>query len=95
MTFAASEGAGRQSGNYWSHEALVDTVRRAQVDAGLLISTSRVNYVDPRIAVAFCKRCGLPPTVALGGEQSALYKRLAWALNTPAGFRWDAPAKGA
>ena len=48
---------------------------------GLLLSTSRTSYIDPRITVAACKRTG-----ALVGRCKTM--EASWASNAPATFSW-------
>jgi len=68
--------------------SLAETVVRP---AGLSLSTSRSNYVDPRIVFAFYARCG---GIQEKGKyfSAALRKRFAWAAETPETFRFAAPA---
>ena len=49
------------------------------------LSTSKLNYLDPRISVAFCKRLELPLERVF---QKALREKFTWALDTPADFQW-------
>lgn len=49
------------------------------------LSTSKLNYLDPRISVAFCKRLDLPLERVF---QKALREKFTWALDTPADFQW-------
>ena len=48
-------------------------------EAGLALSTSMTNYIDPRIGVAFCTRHRLPMDAALG-RSKALAAKFSWAL---------------
>lgn len=48
---------------------------------GLLLSTSRTSYIDPRITVAACKRTGVSAGRCKTMEAS-------WAANAPATFSW-------
>jgi len=49
------------------------------------LSTSKLNYLDPRISVAFCKRINLPIERVF---QKALREKFTWALDTPPEFLW-------
>ena len=72
-------------------QAVGRLVRRATLSP----STTRSNYVDPRIPVAFCKRhlrkqeapCDVMK-VALSSPSDI--KKFSWASSTPASFVWDA-----
>jgi DNA topoisomerase-1 len=50
------------------------------------LSTSKINYMDPRITVAWCKRVELP--IEKPFEQT-LRNKHNWAMEVPSTFRWD------
>lgn len=64
-------------------------LKEALVEAkmlGLAPNTSKLNYVDPRILVAFCKRHDLPiQGVAYTASQT---ERFRWAASTPGTFKF-------
>ena len=71
--------------------AVTDLIKRA----GLSLNTSRTNYVDPRIALAFCARSGLPESAAFHGKVAAA--KFSWAAAELAGsgdFAWTAGKGG-
>lgn len=49
------------------------------------LSTSKMNYLDPRITVAWCKRNSVPVQAVFS---KALQDRFAWALDCPPSFRF-------
>ena len=50
------------------------------------LGTSKANYMDPRISVAFCKKADLPIEKVFTG---VLRNKFPWAMYTPSTFRWD------
>lgn len=50
---------------------------------GLALGTSKINYIDPRISVAYMKRHGVPLAKLFS---PTLQKKFAWALDTPADY---------
>lgn len=50
------------------------------------LGTSKANYMDPRISVAFCKMADLPIEKVFTG---VLRNKFPWAMYTPSSFRWD------
>ena len=52
----------------------------------LAANTSKLNYLDPRITVAFCRRCSVPITRFYN---KALLLRFPWALDTEADYVFD------
>ena len=50
---------------------------------GLALGTSKINYIDPRISVAFMKRHDIPLAKLFS---PTLQKKFAWALDTPADY---------
>lgn len=58
---------------------------------GLAPTTTRSNYIDPRITAAFCSRTGVPLDHVW---PATLRARFAWALSTPGTFRFSAPGTG-
>jgi DNA topoisomerase-1 len=49
------------------------------------LSTSRVNYIDPRITVAFCKKFNIPIDKVFN---QALQKKFQWAMEVDEEFRF-------
>ena len=62
-----------------THREATSLVKAIISDNGLSLSTSRINYVDPRIPAAFASRHGLPMTTTFPG--AALKTRFAWAID--------------
>lgn len=54
-------------------------------DLRLSPQTAKVNYIDPRIVISYCKRSQIPIEKAY---TSSHRKRFGWALSAPAGFRF-------
>eukprot|EP00466_Bigelowiella_natans_P014742 jgi/Bigna1/85396/estExt_fgenesh1_pg.C_30427 len=51
----------------------------------IALGTSRTNYIDPRITVAWCKRNDVPVERSF---PKALLRRFEWALDTKSSFKW-------
>ena len=56
------------------------SIRKLTASTALSPSTSRSNYVDPRVVAAFCARTGLPFNRAY---PPGLVRRFAWAAPSP------------
>ncbi|MES1914689.1 MAG: hypothetical protein MHM6MM_006735 [Cercozoa sp. M6MM] len=60
--------------------------RQLKVDnREIALGTSKINYMDPRITVAWCKRVEMPIERVF---QSALIRKFPWAMHVPSDFVW-------
>ena len=51
----------------------------------MALGTSKINYMDPRIAAAWCKLVECPIEVVFQGP---LLKKFAWAMNVPSSWKF-------
>mmetsp|Transcript_21954 Transcript_21954/g.42632 ORF Transcript_21954/g.42632 Transcript_21954/m.42632 type:complete len:646 (-) Transcript_21954:234-2171(-) len=56
-----------------------------QTSGDIALTTSKTNYIDPRITIAWCKRMDFPIEKSFS---KALLTRFEWALNTKRNFKW-------
>jgi DNA topoisomerase-1 len=72
--------------NARQHQQLLDRTqeaRRVAAELHLAPQTAKVNYIDPRIVMAYCKRVGLSNDRAYNSGQLS---RFSWAATAPANF---------
>lgn len=67
----------------------IDKLKAKMVEKGELrnvaLGTSKINYMDPRITVAWCKRAGVPLERVF---QKTLREKFTWALDVEEDFDW-------
>jgi len=84
--------AAKKAGQDGKVTRLDSTILRAETNFAMrtenksvALGTSKTNYLDPRITVAFCKRVGLPIEKVFGG---ALRNKFPWAMHAKTTYRF-------
>lgn len=60
-------------------------MRNKDENKTVALGTSKINYMDPRIAAAWCKLVECPIEVVFQGP---LLKKFAWAMNVPSSWKF-------
>lgn len=60
-------------------------VKKNEYEENLSLNTSKTNYIDPRIIVAWCKSNDVPIKCIIS---KTLLDRFEWAMDTESNFRW-------
>ena len=86
---ARAVAAGQRKVSSANITALQKDAKELVKQSGLALTTSRANYIDPRIATAFAARAGLSGAAALrlALPGAALAAKYSWATSDPT-FRW-------
>jgi DNA topoisomerase-1 len=68
-----------------AYEKADNAVKMKEDNKTVALGTSKINYMDPRISVIFCKRSGLPLEKVFTGSMRAKFP---WAQYTPMSWRF-------
>jgi DNA topoisomerase-1 len=60
-------------------------IKKNEYEENLSLTTSKTNYIDPRIIVAWCKSNDVPIKCIISRK---LMERFEWAMDTPSNFQW-------
>ncbi|XP_026408122.1 DNA topoisomerase 1 beta [Papaver somniferum] len=66
-------------------EKMEQTMKKKEELKNVALGTSKTNYLDPRISVAWCKRHEVPIEKIY---QRTLLAKFAWAMDVDPGFRF-------
>lgn len=65
---------------------LESDIRNRDENKEVALGTSKINYMDPRISVAWCKRCEVPIDKIFA---RTLRDKFNWAMAAPPDFRFE------
>jgi DNA topoisomerase-1 len=71
----------------WEKKVGVQELQHKMKDdnKSVALGTSKINYIDPRISVAFCKRYEVPIERIFA---TTLRDKFPWAMSVPSTFSW-------